>query len=95
MRILLILIKVYIWIIVIWSIMTWIPGVAGSAVHNVLGAAVVPVLNLFSFATVGFIGLQGMIVIVILWVVESWLEKKLKEREKGLTPAPEPTDAKE
>ncbi|HES58210.1 MAG TPA: YggT family protein [Firmicutes bacterium] len=81
MRILLVIIKIYIWLIVAWAIMTWIPGLSGSAVHNILGLPIVPVLNIFSFANIGFIGLQAIIVIGILWFVESWLEKKLKEQE--------------
>jgi YggT family protein len=81
MRILLYIIKVYIWIIVVWAIMTWIPGLRGSAVHNIIGWPVVRVLNIFSFANIGFIGLQAIIVIGILWFLESWLEKRLKEQE--------------
>ena len=81
MRILLYIIRGYIWLIVIWAIMTWIPGLSGSAFHSFIGLPVVPVLNLFSFATVGFIGLQAIIVIGLLWFIETWLEKKIKEQE--------------
>jgi len=81
MRILLYLIKAYIWLIVAWAIMTWIPGLSGSTFHYYLGLPIVPVIGLFRFAHIGFIGLQAMIVIVILWFIESWLEKKIKEQE--------------
>ena len=96
MRILLYIIKADIWLIVIWAIMTWIPGVRGSAVHNIIGMPIVPVLNIFSFANIGFIGLQAIIVIGILWFVESWLEKQIKEQEGGTIQAPErPADQDE
>ena len=96
MRILLTIIRIYIWIIVAWAIMTWIPGLSGSAFHNFIGLPVVPVLNLFSFARIGFIGLQAIILIGILWLIESWLEKKLKEQEgagaQAYTREDEPTE---
>lgn len=96
MRILLVIIKVYIWLIVAWAIMTWIPGLAGSTFHNIIGLPVVPVLNLFSFASIGFIGLQAIIVIGLLWLLESWLEKKVKEQEgagaQAYTKDAEPVD---
>ena len=88
MRILLYLIRAYIWLMVVWAIMTWIPGVAGSPVHNLIGIPIVPVLNLFSFASIGFVGLQAIIVIGILWLVEAAIERKLK-RDEG-TDAPQP-----
>ncbi len=65
-------------IIIVWAVMTWIPGISGSALHNFVGIPVVPVLNLFSFATIGFIGIQAIILLGIIWGLETLIENHLK-----------------
>lgn len=71
-------------IIIIWAVMTWIPGLNGSAFHHIVGLPVVPVLGLFSFATVGFVGLQAIILLGVIWGLEMLIEKKLKTQ--GIDP---------
>ena len=65
-------------IIIVWAVMTWIPGISGSAIHHIVGLPVEPVLRLFSFATVGFVGLQAIVLLGIIWGLEVLIEKRLK-----------------
>ena len=65
-------------IIIVWAVMTWIPGISGSALHNFVGLPVVPILNLFSFASIGFVGLQAIILLGIIWGLETLIENHLK-----------------
>jgi len=67
-------------IIIAWAIMTWIPGLSGSMFHYYVGLPVRPVLNLFSFATVGFVGLQAIILLGIIWGLEVMIEKHLQSQ---------------
>ena len=84
MRILLTAIRLYTILIFIWALMSWIPGLRGGALHHIIGLPIVPVLNLFSFATAKIggvgVGFQAMILIFILWGIERWLEKITHEK---------------
>lgn len=69
---------IYRYIIIAWAVMTWIPGIRGSAIHHIVGLPVEPVLNLFSFASVGPIGFAPMILLGVIWGLEVWIEGLLK-----------------
>jgi uncharacterized protein YggT (Ycf19 family) len=83
MRVLLTIIRLYIVLIFIWTLMTWIPGLRGGVLHNIIGFPIVPVLNLFSFASANVggtgVGFQAIIVIVLLTMIERWLGKISQE----------------
>ncbi len=81
MRPLLMVVNLYMLLVIAWAIMTWIPGVAGGPLHNAVGLPVVPVLNLFSFARVGAVGFQAMILLFILIAVQRWLERNIERRD--------------
>lgn len=81
MRPLLIVVNLYMLLVIAWAIMTWIPGVAGSPLHNAVGMPVVPVLNLFAFARVGAVGFQAMILLFVLIAIQRWLERNIERRD--------------
>ena len=83
MRALLTIVNLYMLLVIAWAIMTWIPGVAGGPLHNAVGMPVVPVLNLFSFARVGAVGFQAMILVFALIFVQRWLERRIAADERA------------
>ena len=81
MKFLLTVIKIYIWLIIAWALMSWFPGLNNSIVRQIIGIPIVPVLKIFNFASFGAggIGFQPMIVIFILMIIERWIERKYHE----------------
>jgi uncharacterized protein YggT (Ycf19 family) len=73
------ILRIYSILIIIWAVMTWIPGLSGSSFHHYLGMPIWPVLQVFKWASIGFIGLQAVIVLLILWAIESMIERHLKK----------------
>jgi uncharacterized protein YggT (Ycf19 family) len=74
---------IYRWIIIIWAVMTWIPfqsGSIGQQIHQIVGLPVVPVLNLFSFASFNNIGFSAIILLGIIWFIEEQIERRLKQQ---------------
>ncbi|MCH7472961.1 hypothetical protein IIA79_08430 [bacterium] len=74
-------VRAYYYLVIAWAIMTWIPGLAGSLLHDVVGWPIVPLLNLLSFARIGFVGLQAVILLVLLWMLLIYLERMRKGRQ--------------
>jgi len=91
MRAILTIIRIYIWLLIIWAIMSWIPGLSESALRDVIGIPIVPVLRLFSFATANIggvgVGFQAIILIFLLSFIERFLDKKVRESEASFTPS--------
>ncbi|MCC7479739.1 YggT family protein [bacterium] len=79
-------IRAYVWLIFIWALLTWIPGVAGSTFHNIIGLPVLPVINLFSFLRVGPIGLGAVVVALLLNFVANWIARKIVQQSSGGQP---------
>lgn len=84
MKFLLTVIRIYIWLIVAWALMSWIPILATSTLRQIIGIPIVPLLKLFGFAQLGIggggIGFQPLILIFILTILERWIEKKYQEQ---------------
>ncbi len=84
MKFLLTVIRIYIWLIVAWALMSWIPFLATSTLRQIIGLPIVPLLKLFGFAQIGIgsggIGFQPIILILILTILERWIEKKYQEQ---------------
>jgi hypothetical protein len=64
-------------LIFVWALLTWVPGVAGSTFHNILGIPLQPLLYLFGFLHIGFLGLELIIPLILLGLLESWLVKQM------------------
>jgi uncharacterized protein YggT (Ycf19 family) len=82
------IVRCYRYLLVAWILMTWIPGISGSTFHDIVGLPVIPVLNLFSFLNIGFIGLSGIAVLLILWPIEAYLERHVKPRDDAEAASP-------
>ncbi len=67
------IVRIYKYLLIAWALMTWIPGLRGSAFHTLLGIPVRPVLAPFDFLTVGGIGLGPIIPLLVLNYLEDWL----------------------
>jgi YggT family protein len=89
------IVRVYKYLLIAWVIMTWIPGVAGSTFHLLLGLPVIPVLAPFDFLTLGGIGFGPIIPLFILNMLEGWLAKQAglvtEEEEQAAEQPVDPT----
>ncbi len=85
-------IRAYVWLIFIWALLTWIPGVHGSTFHNIIGWPVVPVINLFRFLRVGQIGLGAVVVAMLLNFVANWLARQIVQQQAGGPPTVDAAD---
>ena len=70
------IVRVYMWMVAAWAIMTWLPFLRGSAIHDLLGVAVWPVLAPFSFLHFGLLGFGPVIPLLLLGMLERWLGKQ-------------------
>jgi uncharacterized protein YggT (Ycf19 family) len=93
MRALLWLVRIYAYWIIAWVLLTWIPGVAGSPFHQLLGLPVVPLLSLFGFLHIGMVGLQAVVPLFLLFWLEGWLARRIQEQELAGPARPLPCDA--
>jgi YggT family protein len=85
------LVRIYRIVLVAWVVLTWIPGVGGSSLHQLLGYLVVPVIAPFSFLSLGPISIAPLIPLVILYFLENWLARQVGEvDDTGDQPAAEP-----
>jgi uncharacterized protein YggT (Ycf19 family) len=69
--------RIYSFIIIAWVLLSWIPIPAVNAVRNILGYAVVPVVNLFSFAYFGGVSASAMIALLLLYFAERAVFNKI------------------
>jgi YggT family protein len=63
-------IRVYSFVVILWALLSWFPIPAIAAIRNVIGYAVVPVVNLFSFANFAGVNASAVIVLLILYGLE-------------------------
>ena len=84
--------RIYKWLIIVWAVMTWIPGLSGSAIHDILGLPILPLMKLFSWASIGPIGLGAVIIILGVNWLEGWLIQKYMPHETAPEPQPEPAE---
>jgi uncharacterized protein YggT (Ycf19 family) len=80
---------VYRYLVIAWVLLTWIPGVAGSMFHHILGLPVEPVLGIFSFLDMGPVGFSAIPVLLLLSWAESVLKKRI-EPEEDIVAAAQP-----
>jgi YggT family protein len=80
------IIRAYVGLIFVWAIMSWIPGLAGSQLHNIIGMPILPVVNIFSFLHVGQVGLGAVVVALLLGFVANWLAKFIVQPGAGEGP---------
>jgi uncharacterized protein YggT (Ycf19 family) len=70
-------IRIYSFVVIAWALLSWIPLPFIGTVRNVLGYAVVPVVNLFSFANFGGVSASAVIVVLILYGLERLIFNKI------------------
>lgn len=63
-------INVYIFLIVIWALLSWFPGASESKIGQFINRLVEPFLSYFNFLHVGMIGLGPMVAIIALWFIQ-------------------------
>jgi len=92
-------VRVYKYWLIAWVLMTWIPGLAGSTFHQLLGLPIRPILDPLSFLTIGGIGLGPIIPLLILNFLEVWLAKQAgldtdEEQQQAVDPTVNVIDLK-
>jgi uncharacterized protein YggT (Ycf19 family) len=70
-------IRVYSLVVIVWALLSWFPIPAIAAIRNVIGYAVAPVVNLFSFVNFGGINASAAIVLLILYGLERAVFNKI------------------
>ncbi|WP_429971253.1 YggT family protein [Fructilactobacillus sp. Tb1] len=63
-------INIYIFLIVIWALLSWFPGASESKLGQLINRVVEPFLNYFNFIHIGMIGLGPMVAIIALWFIQ-------------------------
>jgi len=90
MRVLLWIVRIYEYWMIAWALMSWIPGVAGSPFHQLIGIPIIPVLNLFSFLHLGPIGLQAIIPLALLMTADQFLTNRVQAAQGAAAGQPLP-----
>lgn len=86
MRALLWVVRIYIWLIIIWAVSTWLGGFPG-AVGRFLDILMWPAWGPFGWARLGFVGLGPVVVLLVLFAVEGWLKRQIGGEEKVEPPS--------
>lgn len=60
------IINVYMFLIVLFALMSWLPGAYSSKLGQILGRIVVPFQRCFDFASIGMINFAPIIALIIL-----------------------------
>lgn len=63
-------INIYIFLIVIWALLSWFPGASDSKLGQLINRLVQPYLSYFNFIHIGMIGLGPMLAIIALWFIQ-------------------------
>ena len=84
------IVRIYMWTVIAWALMTWLPFLRGSAVHDLLGVVVWPVLKPFSFLHIGPLGFGPIIPISLLSILERWLGRQAGVVSDGTQPVQQP-----
>jgi hypothetical protein len=80
------LLRGYMALVVVWALLSWIPLQFVGPIRSIIGYAVVPVVNLFSFASFGGISLAAVIVLVILSAAERAVFNKIIKSDPNYDP---------
>lgn len=64
-------------LVIIWALLSWIPLDIAAQLRGILGYVVAPVVNLFSFASLGPISFAPWIVVLILMGLERLVFNKI------------------
>ncbi|MEJ6400793.1 YggT family protein [Nicoliella lavandulae] len=64
------LISLYMILILVYCLMSWLPNAAYSKPGQIIARLVQPALNLFSFARIGMISLAPVAVIIVLDILQ-------------------------
>ncbi|KRN02856.1 hypothetical protein FD13_GL001576 [Levilactobacillus senmaizukei DSM 21775 = NBRC 103853] len=67
------LVSAYTVLIVIWALLSWLPGGYQSKFGQIVGRLVLPFLRYFDFISVGPIGLGPIAAIIVLSIVQNGL----------------------
>ncbi|MFC6274593.1 YggT family protein [Levilactobacillus tangyuanensis] len=67
------LVSAYTVLIVIWALLSWLPGGYQSKFGQIVGRLVLPFLQYFDFISVGPIGLGPIAAIIVLSIVQNGL----------------------
>lgn len=71
------LVNVYMLLIVIFALMSWLPGAYESKLGQLIGKLVIPFQRCFDFATIGMISFAPLLALIILYILEralmSWI----------------------
>jgi YggT family protein len=91
MKALLWIVRIYRWWMFGWVLLTWIPVIAGSHLHMLLGLPVIPVLRIFDFLSVGGLGFGPLIPLYGLFWLDRFLQRQLEaQRAAAAGQAPGP-----
>lgn len=63
-------INIYIFLIVIWALLSWFPGASESWLGRLINRLVEPFLSYFNFIHFGMIGFGPMVAIIALWFIQ-------------------------
>ncbi|ANZ58012.1 cell division protein [Fructilactobacillus lindneri] len=63
-------IEIYMFLIVIYALLSWLPGAANSKLGQLLTRIVEPFLAYFNFAHIGMLGFGPMLAILVLWFIQ-------------------------
>jgi hypothetical protein len=75
-RILQIIVRIYMGIVVIWALSTWLGGIPG-ILGTILDYLVWPVWGLFGWASIGPLGLGAVVLLLLLGALDNWLGRQL------------------
>ncbi|XIF19653.1 MAG: YggT family protein [Acetilactobacillus jinshanensis] len=63
-------VNVYMILIVIFALMSWLPGAYDSKLGQILGKIVIPFQRCFDFASVGMISFAPVLALIVLYILE-------------------------
>lgn len=63
------IVSVYMFLIVLFALMSWLPGAYNSKLGQLLGKIVVPFQRCFSFASVGMISFAPVLALIVLYIL--------------------------
>ena len=80
MKFVLIVIRIYWWVVIAWALSTWFP-ILPAPLTSILWTLTWPVWKLFGWAQLGAFNLGPVIFLLLLWFVDSWLTKQVQAAE--------------